>query len=293
MIDVLCIGELNVDLVLSELPELPDFGTETIAKKMILALGSSTAICAAGLAELSLNTSLFSLIGDDDYGNYCLKKLKEYNVKSLVIKDKTQKTGITVSMNTVKNKDRALLTYLGTIDKFDASQLDYALLDTVRHIHVGSFFLQTALRKNLLNIFKTAQEKGVTTSLDAGFDETNTWNLGLFDLLKYTTIFLPNEIEAFNITGEIEPLKAAEKLACYSQIAVVKCGSNGSVCFTNNESYSSPAIPANVIDTTGAGDSFNAGFISAYLNKKAIGECLLQGNKQGSIAVSRYGGFSK
>lgn len=291
--DVLAIGELNVDLILTGMNTLPQPGREIIADGCVLTMGSSTAICASGLAKLGLKTGFAGRVGDDSYGRLAADTLRGYGVDlSNLIVDREMQTGITVSMTARSNSDRALLTYLGAIDSLTADEITDEMLAGTKHIHVGSYFLQSKLRAGLADLFKRAKKRGVTTSLDAGWDDSGNWDYGIAAVLDNTDIFLPNESEALAISGETTAEAAALALSKRCRVCAVKCGPQGAVAACCGEVRRFAAYDAEVRDTTGAGDSFNAGFI--YGMVRGMGICLAaaMGNACGSVSVTRYGGAS-
>lgn len=291
--DILAIGELNVDLILTGMSSLPQPGRELIAETCTLTMGSSTAICAAGMAGLGLKTTFFGKVGADDYGRLAADTLKSYGVDlDHLMVDASIQTGITISMSSKDNRDRALVTYLGAIDALRADEVPVSLLAKTRHIHVGSFFLQSALRPGLAELFRTARRMGVTTSLDAGWDDSGNWDYGLREVLEETDVFLPNESEAMAITGQKNVEAAAQMLSQKCRICTVKCGGDGAVAASADRIYRAKAYSTPVRDTTGAGDSFNAGFLYAFLAGKSIDEALCYGNACGSLSVARIGGAS-
>ncbi|NJD03251.1 MAG: carbohydrate kinase family protein [Ruminiclostridium sp.] len=289
--DVLAIGELNVDLIMAGMKSMPVVGRETIAEGFNIMLGSSTAICACGMSRLGLKTGFVGKIGGDSFGEVVRKSLDGYGIcLDHVIVDEKIKTGITISLST--EKDRAMVTYLGSIDSLALEDIDYKLLDQARHIHIGSFFLQSKLRPGIAKLFSEARKRGVTTSLDAGWDYTLNWDYGIFEVLGSTDIFFPNETEALNITKKENTEDALNILSEYCRTVVVKCGPRGALAKGEDLLVRKPAYDLKPIDTTGAGDSFNAGFIYAFINKMSLGECMDYGNACGSISVTRIGGTS-
>lgn len=288
--DVLAIGELNVDIIMTGLKSMPIMGREIIAEDCSVVLGSSTAIFACGVAKLGLKTGFHGLVGDDDFGKTALESLGERGVDtSNVIIDKDIKTGVTLSLS--MEKDRALITHLGSIEALKLENINLDLLDKTRHIHVGSFFLQNNLRPGLPELFRIAKEKGITTSLDAGWDDTENWDYGIRDTLKYTDIFFPNEVEAINISGKNNVENALLELGQYANTVVVKCGPEGAAAIRDGKIVKSPTFSElKPIDTTGAGDSFNAGFVYGHINGLSLEECMVYGNACGSISVTRIGG---
>jgi sugar/nucleoside kinase (ribokinase family) len=291
--DVLALGELNVDLIMTGMNTLPVPGREIIAKTCSLTMGSSTAICTAGLARLGLKTSFLGIIGDDGYGRLAREQLASYgvNVENLIV-DKTIQTGITVSLTSGCSKDRAMVTYLGSICALTPAHFDREKLARAKHVHVGSFFLQSGLRPALSELFEFARSRGVTTSLDAGWDDSGCWDYGISKVLAHTDVFLPNELEAKAITGLDSAEKAAAELAKLCRICAVKCGPDGAVVAANGGVKSYKTYDAPVRDTTGAGDSFNAGFLYGFINEFDTDLSAAYGNACGSISVTRYGGAS-
>ena len=290
--DVLAIGELNVDLIMTGLSRMPEIGREITGSSCSLVLGSSTAICASGLARLGMNVGFIGKIGKDLFGEVVLEALKKNRIDtSHVITESAISTGITVSLSF--QGDRALVTCPGSIEELSFEDIDLDVLNETRHIHVGSYFLQTKLRPGLSRLFRAAWERGVTTSLDAGWDDTGVWNYQIGDVLSYTDFFFPNETEALHITGCSTVKDAATALAKMTKAVIVKCGPDGALAqFGNTQVVSETFNHLKPLDTTGAGDSFNAGFLYGHLQHFSIETSLLYGNACGSISVTQIGGAS-
>ncbi len=287
--DVLAIGELNADLILTGMKSMPVAGREIIAEGFNVVMGSSTAICACGIARLGLKTGFVGKTGRDSFGETARKSLEDYGIAlDHLITDDTIKTGVTVSLST--EKDRALVTYLGSIDSLTLEDIDFHLLDQTRHIHIGSFFLQSKLRPGIAKLFAEARKRGVTTSLDAGWDDTGNWDYGIFEVLGVTDIFFPNETEALNISKKENTEEALEMLSRLCGTIVVKCGPRGAMAKRGDTLVRKGTYDLKPVDTTGAGDSFNAGFLYAFLNGMGLEECMNYGNACGSISVTRIGG---
>lgn len=289
--DVFAIGELNVDLILTGLKSLPIVGREIIGETCSLVLGSSTAICASGMSALGLNVGFVGKLGKDKFGDTVLEELKKNKIDTKeVIIDETISTGITISLS--MGSDRALVTYLGSIEALEMKDINLNILRETKHLHVGSFFLQHKLRPHLPELFEKAHQMGVTTSLDSGWDETNNWDYGIFETLKHTDIFFPNEGEALNISKMSSVPEAIEYLSKHVKTIVVKCGPKGAIVKNSDMILQKDPYDMKPIDTTGAGDSFNAGFIYGFLKGFDLDKCLNYGNACGSISVTRVGGAS-
>ncbi len=293
--DVIAIGELNADLILHGLNNFPVLGQEILCENANLQLGSSTAICACVMSSLGLNTGFVGYVGKDVWGNTCMEYLRRYNIDTTyVYQEKSLHTGLTVSLS--YGRDRALATYLGdTIDKLTIKDIPESIWKISKHIHIGSYFLQTNLAKELPYFLKEAKANGMSFSLDAGWQESQEWNDGIFEVLPFVDVFLPNESETCGIGDDKDVNKAALKIYALMKdgILVVKQGAKGAVAYHGEKTFSHATYDVEVSDTTGAGDSFNAGFLYAYLNGLEIPDCLKYGNAAGALSTTRLGGTSK
>jgi sugar/nucleoside kinase (ribokinase family) len=286
--DVLALGEVNVDLILSGLPRLPEWGTEVLAQDLALRLGGSTANFACCCAALGLRVALVGWVGEDDFGSFLLAQLKRSGVSTeLVRRAPDRPTGLTVALS--GTADRAFVTALGTIDYLTAAHVPAQLLAATRHIHVGSYFLQAGLQPDLPALFARAHELGATTSLDVGYDPHQRWNGQLRAALRQTDVFLPNEVEATGITGFADPEAAAAVLGALGPLVVVKLGPRGACAYEAGHTYLQPAYSVQVADTTACGDAFNAGFLFGWLRKLPVRECLRLGNACGALMATVAG----
>jgi len=291
MLDILFAGELNIDAIMGGVKQMPVFGKEILCETYREVPGSSTGNCACAAASLGLKTAIFSRLGTDRFGDIVLGALKKYDIDlSFLDISEDYHTGVTVSLS--NDVDRAMITCFGdTIDCFDAEEIPIDRANA-RHLHAGSFFLQPRVRKGLAGVFEKARVMGMTTSLDAGWDEHGKWHDALDDVLLHTDFFFPNESEAEAITGESDPMRAAVQLAGLGCNVVVKLGGSGSIYCPKHSADAQlyPAYKTRVVETTGAGDSFNAGFLYGYLNGMEIGDCMRMGNAVGALSVMRNGG---
>ncbi|HZD06593.1 MAG TPA: PfkB family carbohydrate kinase, partial [Candidatus Limnocylindrales bacterium] len=121
-------------------------------------------------------------------------------------------------------------------------------------------------------------------------DPTDRWQGGILDALKFVDVFLPNEREARKIAGTDDLDAAVQKLASIVPVVVVKLGAEGAIAQRGGETFRSPAIDVPVVDAVGAGDSFNAGFLSQYVRGANLHSCLAAGNLVGALSATRPGG---
>ncbi len=199
------------------------------------------------------------------------------------------KTGATIVLN--YSQDRANVTHCGAMDALDITCIPIAEFHKFNHLHFSSYFLQKGMQADIANLFRSAKEGGLTTSLDIQWDPNNKWDFPYKDCLPFVDIFLPNESEILMLSGEDELNKALEKIGAFANLVVVKLGTKGAVAFEKGNTIYSPSfLHGHFIDAIGAGDSFNAGFISKYLLQFPLEESLQFGNIAGSINTTASGG---
>ncbi len=287
--DVTIAGELNLDLILYGLPaELPP-ERELLANKMALTLGSSSAIVAHNLASLGCRVGFQSVIGEDPLGQIALERLAASGVDaSRVRKSKSVGTGLSVILQ--RDGWRNILTYSGTIATFRFQDLDLDYLSDARHFHLSSYYLQTGLRRRVPELFRRLKAAGLTISIDTNDDPKGRFEGDLRQLLRDVDIFLPNRREACKIAGTDNLDAALKKLSEIVPLVVVKLGADGAVAIRNNERIESAALKVEIVDPVGAGDSFDAGFLFAYLRGQSVKECLDAGNAAGALCTTRAGG---
>ena len=286
---ILIAGELNMDLVLQNYHSFPTVGTEVLVDDVTLTLGSSSAICAAGLARLGNDVTFAGRVGADSWGGMCLERLRAFGIDtSRVIVDPAVKTGLTVSITSPR--DRALVTYLGSIAASVPADFPDGGFAGFDHLHAASFFLQKGLRAGLKGVLAAAQRHGLTTSLDPGFDPEETWGRDLLDVLNGVDLFLPNESELEGTTGVRDPEPALRSLDNRRTLTVVKLGSDGCAALVEGHLIQAPAFQVKTVDTTGAGDSFNAGFLHAWLRKRPLREAMIFGAACGALSTLGSGG---
>lgn len=289
---VLIVGELNPDLILSGYRIYPTPGKEVLVDDLSLTLGSASAICAMGLARLGETVSFLGKVGRDPWGDFCVRQLAEAGIDtSRMIRSDNLKTGITVSLTSTT--DRALITYLGAIASLRGSDIGEHALEDVRHVHVSSYYLQQGLRSDCRAVFAAARARGISTSLDPGYDPAETWGEDVVEVLQEVDIFLPNEVELQAITGCRSPEDGLRAIANGRTLTVVKLGKAGCMALDEGDFVRVPAFPMKSIDTTGAGDSFNAGFIYAWLRSYPLRDAMRTASAAGAISTLGLGGTGK
>lgn len=288
MFDCLVVGDANVDLLIEGTASLTP-GKEQLADSCRLVLGGSSAITAHNLACLGRKVSFICVLGKDLFGRFVEEQLRDAGVDlSGVRRSVRSNTGITVWYS--RKQQRAGLTYPGTIRMLSTSDISEPRLRAARHLHVGHYFLLEKLHAQAPALFRKAHQFGLTTSVDCNYDPAEEWRSRLLQVLKHTDIFLPNEQEATRIAGRRDPEAAASALSRLARIVAVKLGEKGALVATHGQVFHIPAVKTKVIDTTGAGDSFNAGFLSRFLRGAKLEDCAQAAVKAAARCVRRVGG---
>jgi sugar/nucleoside kinase (ribokinase family) len=288
--EVAIVGELNLDFILEGLPrDLPE-ERELLASNFTMTLGSSSAILAHNLALLGTSVSFSSLIGQDPLGALCCQWLREAGVQTDQVRRATSgtKTGVTLILPLTDT--RRILTYPGAMFEMGIEDLDTTYLASAKHFHLSSFFLHRKLAPHIPGLFGAMKRSGLTTSLDTNDDPQGEWAGGLKDVFPELDILLCNERELMKMAGEGDVDTAAERISAAVATLVVKRGSRGASAFANGRCIHAPAIPVDVQDTVGAGDTFNAGFLHRWLRGSSLDECLAFGNLTAALSTTRPGG---
>ncbi len=291
--DITIAGETNLDLILYGLPTQMPVERELLASGFEATLGGSSSILAHNLAILGTTVGFISEVGCDDLGEVALERLRESGVDlSHVTKRGDVGTGVTILLHhsDAESSTRHILTYPGAMTKLTVAELNWEYLAASRHFHLSSLFLQTGLHAGLPELFRRLREAGLTVSLDTNDDPEDRWAGVLDELLDTIDILLPNEDEVLRIARRSTLDEALEALSARVPLIVVKCGRRGAVIQqgTHREVVAPQLVTP--VDTIGAGDSFDAGFLHRYLLGDSPAECAAFGNLTGALSTQAPGG---
>jgi len=288
-VKILVIGEINPDLIFYGFHAFPELGKEVLFDDTHLTLGSASLICAVGLSRLGNRITFFGMVGRDPWGDFCLERMQKEGIDaSRVIRSTEVKTGITVSLT--GPSDRALVTHLGAIEALTEDHVPDDVFEGHAHLHMATYFMQRGLRPGVRSLMKKAKTKGLTTSLDPGYDPSERWERDLVETLEYVDVFLPNEVELEGITGSKDLEEGLRRLENGRTLVVAKLGRNGCAALAGGRLVRAPAFEVDPVDTTGAGDSFNAGFLHAWLRKEPLEDAMKFGAACGALSTRALGG---
>lgn len=287
--DVYIYGDVNIDLVIPGVDHFPKPGQEEEVATMETFVGGGAALFTLGLGKLGMHPVFQGEVGDDCYGELIVQEFYKKNVDCKLLKrSKTEKTGISISFT--NEKDRSFLTYRGTNARISIREIQMDHVMEARHIHVTGYE-GTANHKEYLELLKRVKnETDATVSFDLGWDASGEWYGGIDQLFPYIDVLFMNEMEAVHYSRKETAKEAAEIFAQSCGIAVIKMGRLGSLAVKKGTYYEAASFAVRAVDTTGAGDSFNAGFIYGFLNGFDPQTCLEYGNGCGALNVTALGG---
>ncbi|MEM9779344.1 MAG: PfkB family carbohydrate kinase [Pseudomonadota bacterium] len=274
---VVCAGRLYTDLVFTGLGALPQLGTETFAEGLTIHPGGGAFITAAHLVSLGRPTALLAFLPPAPFDAALSAQLAQAGVDLDLCRAAAPGVDPQLTVAMSHGADRAFLTRRSGAAVPDLPNA----LQGFAHLHIGE--LTTLLEAP--DLVPAARTAGMTISLDCGWDAEALARTDLAPLLADIDVLLPNEAEAEALSGNGLPLPCAS-------LTVIKRGAEGSEAVTASHRHQSAAKPVDVVDTTGAGDAFNAGFLDAWLAGRTLTACLEAGNAQGALAVSATGGAS-
>ncbi|MBN9140626.1 MAG: carbohydrate kinase family protein [Micrococcales bacterium] len=289
---VLVAGDANLDLVLRG-DVVPRFGqAEQLLDGADLVLGSSAGICAAGLARLGVETAIVARVGGDVFGTRTRELLDAEGVDTSALAVVEEPTGVSVILSAPD--DRAILTLTGALAGLTADEV-LAAAAHATHLHLASLFLVPGLARELPGVLTRVRERGLTTSLDTNWDPAESW-AGVAECLPHLDLLLPNAQEAVALARALgdEPadaVEAAALLAARGPVVAVKDGAAGGFAVTPDGGIvRAPGLTLDVVDTTGAGDSFDAGFLAAWLDGRPLAEAVRWAAVAGSLSTRGAGG---
>lgn len=285
--DVVVIGRPTWDLVFTGIPNWPVIGQEVFAQGLAVSPGG-TFNGVAALARLGVKVGMIGSIGNDEWSQLGVEAMRAEGVSTehIAVLDREMPA---LSICMTYGGDRGFLTYEPTDPILNGRCVAHAL-ESLRHIDAS--FVQCCLNPDLAAYARIAHERGMRTIVDCGWDEPWLTSSEIRTLMPRADIVFLNQLEAFTITGESTIDRALTRLGTLVDFCVVKRGEEGSSAVIDGRQYFARGIPTEVVDATGAGDCFNAGFLYGLLNDAPIELCLLYGNICGSQAVSKAGGFS-
>lgn len=284
--DLLVAGRPSVDVMFSGLERWPELGRDVEATGLGVCAGTSFNTPAAA-HRLGLRVGYIATVGTDRWSKIVRDEWETEGLPAdfLRVEDRAMPF-VSVAMN--HGGDRGFVTYYGA-EESDDEELDRLALRVVatasaRHLHAYA-------GEDHADLVRTARERGMSVSLDAWGGPWWESSAPLDLLLEGTDVVLANADEATAMTGESDVRRAAASLGAHCPTAVVKLGAGGVIAFADGRIHKVSPEPARIVDTTGAGDCFNGGFLRGWLAGLAVEDCLTIANICGARAVETFGGY--
>jgi sugar/nucleoside kinase (ribokinase family) len=290
-LDVCVVGEINPDLILYGLPKQLKPEAESLIDRFRLTLGGSSAIFAHNLSVLGSRVGMVSRIGADAFGKIASDWLSGAGVDLAHVSASISKTSTGLTVILAQPEDRFILTYPGTMFELSYADLDLDYIFSARHLHMSSYFLHKTLRPRIADLFRHAKAKGLSTSLDTNDDPENKWGEDLLNVLPYVDVFFPNEREAKKIAAADDLSNAIGKLTQLCPFVIVKLGPQGAIARQGSQEWRRKGMQVASVDSVGAGDSFDAGYIHRFLQNASPAECLEYADIAGAFSTTREGGI--
>lgn len=288
-----CVGILVADLFVPPLPDLPEAGQLLATDDFLLAPGGCAANTAICLARLGVPSSVIGKVGDDVFGDFLERDLRKRGIDTRgVSRSERYGTSKTVILP-VTGQDRRFIHTFGANADLTVEDLDRSLTDAADVLYLGGYLVLPGLRqRELAELFASARRNGTRTVLDVVVPAGDTAASldRLEDLLPHVDFFLPNEDEAQALTGETElDRQAARLLEAGAQGVVVTMGPQGVRMVSGGQTLRLPAPRVDVVDQSGAGDAFAAGFIVGLLEGWSMDKCLRFASVIGASACTKLG----
>jgi len=284
--DVTSIGDINLDAITSKLKQLPEKDSQRVVSDLSLSSGGCAANFAKAISGLGLETRFIGKIGSDVIGEFLRNSMD--NVE--LVLSEGEKTGITFAM-VFEDDTRSFVTYPGSNGEFTIGDINLDLIEG-KYLHVGSFFLQ-GLREDTKKVLDHAHGRGMSTSFDTGWDPAGWCKEDITlvrEILKGVDIFFPNLKEAEAITGAKGREKVCDELLSLGPGTVaLKLGSEGSYIVSKKKRISIPPTKVDVVDTTGAGDVFDASFVYGHSKGWGLKKVGTFANSAAALSTRDYG----
>jgi sugar/nucleoside kinase (ribokinase family) len=291
MIDVLSAGIIVADHVCTPISHVPAAGELVMADGMLLTIGGCAANAAVDLAKMQTRVAIVGRVGNDALGRIVTDLLCEANVDVSCIQTSAKlDTSQTMIVN-VQGEDRRFIHIFGANRELSAGDIPLHLLDQVKVLYLGGYLVMPGVAQDdLALVFSAARAKGVKTVLDVVVPAKGEY-LSHFDrLLPHVDVFLPNNLEAERITGQRDPLKQAEMfLKLGAKTTVITMGGEGAILVQNDLRLRAGVYPVTVVDASGGGDAFDAGYICGLLDGKDPEDCLRIASALGASCVRAIG----
>lgn len=290
-LEVLSAGIIVADHVCTPITHLPVAGELVMADGMLLTIGGCAANAAVDLAKMQVRVGIVGRVGGDVFGRVVTDLLRDAGVETSHIQaSAAADTSQTLIVN-VQGQDRRFIHTFGANRDFRASDIPLQLLDGVKVLYLGGYLAMPGVtQEELVSVFALAQRKGVKTVLDIVVPSKGEYLSKLDRLLPHVDVFLPNDHEGLLITGETDPLKQADVFCRLGAgTTIITLGGEGSILVRKDLRLRAGAYQVPMVDASGGGDAFDAGYICGMLRGLDAEDCLRYASALGASCVRAIG----
>lgn len=280
-VDVVGLGTCNVDFI-NKVPRLVGHDDEVDVEKLVLSVGGSASNFTAGLSRLNISTGIIARVGKDYFGQICAKKLHDEGVDTQRLISIDAPTGM-VFIAVDPPGERSMYSFMGANAEFKLLKEDIDYIQSSKILHITGMYTE---------VVEEASKYANFLSLNPGTLLSEYGIEGLSKPIKRANIIFLNKKEITILTGEDLDKGAQILLDMGVEMVAVTCGKEGANLYTEERIIHSPVKETAALDTTGAGDSFAAGFIASYFKDKNLRECLDFANRFASSCVGQFGAMS-
>ncbi|HHY24318.1 MAG TPA: carbohydrate kinase family protein [Clostridiaceae bacterium] len=293
MYDVACVGILVADAIAKTVDKLPARGKLDLVDQLDLYTGGCAVNSGIAMAKIGLNTAVLGKIGNDGFGKFIYNSLKEENVNvdGLVLDSNSSTSASVVLVDS--GGERSFLHCLGANSEFTDKDVDFGIIEKSKIVFIaGTMLMPSFDGEPCARVLKKAKEMGKYTALDTAWDSKGRWMKVLEPCMKYIDLFMPSYEEAVQLSSKEDAEDIADVfLSMGVKTAVIKLGKDG--CFIKDSGGEKYKIPTYTdikpVDTTGAGDSFAAGFLTGITEGWSLYECGKFANAVGTHCIMAVG----
>lgn len=288
-VDLTAIGDVNIDLLTSPVRSYPKKDLQIRIPWMRMEVGGGAAHFAMATSKLGMKTRLIGLVGKDVFGDYIVDKIERFGVENKVRRTKNERTGISFGIH-FEDGSRSLLTFRGTNSIFSTRFFNRNEIRG-KVLYIGGYNLLENFQEDVYKILSYAKRKGMLTALEP--DLKSGINCDLKEVkrsLKLVDFFFPDLEEGRIITSEKDERKIVRKILKFGcKIVALKLGKRGCIVADRTKIRKIKGFKVKAVNTTGAGDFFNAGFVFGYLKYRNLERAGIFANATGALSVTKFG----
>ena len=294
MSQVVCVGIVVADVWGRPIDGQPEHGRLMLVDDMGMSIGGCAANTGIGLAKMDVDTAIIGKVGDDGFGEFVRDAMAAEGIDTsgIAVTDEANTSATMIMVDSAG--ERTFIHCIGANATMRPEDIEMDLVRSAEILHfAGALVMPGFDGEPAASVMKAAQEAGTRTTLDVVWDDTGRWMELIAPVLPHTDMFLPSFSEAVEITGRDTPEEAAEVLMDHGvKTVALKMGEDGCYVRTGEHEVRVPAYQVDVVDGTGSGDAFVAGFLLGTLAGWELEDVARMANAVGALCVTAPGATS-